>query len=57
MDALGQVLTIGVMAADAIRARPLQLLAARFVHRWYKVGGLLAAGYRPGTGNARSGPA
>ena len=52
MDALGQVLTIGVMAADAIRARPLQLLAARFVHRWYKVGGLLAAGYRPGSGKS-----
>jgi GT2 family glycosyltransferase len=47
MEALGQVLTVGVRAADAVRVRPLQLLAARFVHRWYKIGGLVAGGYRP----------
>jgi GT2 family glycosyltransferase len=48
MEAFGRVLTVGVMAADTVRVRPLQLLAARFVHRWYKVGGLVAAGYRGG---------
>jgi GT2 family glycosyltransferase len=48
MEAFGRVLTVGVMAADTVRVRPLQLLAARFVHRWYKVGGLVAAGYRAG---------
>jgi GT2 family glycosyltransferase len=54
MEGLGQVLTVGVMAADALHARPLQLLAARLVHRWYKVGGLVAAGYRAGLD--KSGP-
>jgi GT2 family glycosyltransferase len=57
MDALGQALTWGVMAADAVRARPLQLLAARFVHRWYKVGGLVAAGYRASAGKSPPGKA
>jgi GT2 family glycosyltransferase len=57
MDVVGHALTLGVMAADAVRARPLQLLAARFVHRWYKVGGLVAAGYRPGTAKSPPGPA
>jgi GT2 family glycosyltransferase len=56
MDAVGQALTWGVMAADALRARPLQLAAARFVHRWFKLGGLVAAGYRPGTGKSPPGP-
>ncbi|MBJ7600211.1 glycosyltransferase [Candidatus Nephthysia bennettiae] len=57
MDAIGHALSWGVMAADAVRARPLQLLAARLVHRWYKVGGLVAAGYRPGTAKSPPGPA
>lgn len=52
MKAFGRALTVGVMATDAIRVRPLQLLAARFVHRWYKIGGLVAAGYARG----RAGP-
>src|SRR3984893_17122351 len=52
MDAAGQALTWGVMAADAIRARPLQLLTARLVHRWFKMGGLVAAGYRAGAGKS-----
>jgi hypothetical protein len=42
MDGLGRLLTVGVMATDAVRLRPAQLLAARFVHRFYKAGGLVA---------------
>jgi GT2 family glycosyltransferase len=42
MDGLGRLLTLGVMATDAVRLRPAQLLAARFVHRFYKAGGLVA---------------
>jgi len=48
MDGLGRGLTVGVMAADAVRVRWAQLLAARFVHRFYKIGGLVAEGYRAG---------
>jgi GT2 family glycosyltransferase len=57
MEAGGHLLTVGVMAADAVRVRPAQLLAARLVHRWYKVGGLVAAGYRWGTNRSLPGPA
>lgn len=53
MDAFGEALTLGVRAADAVRVRPLQLLAARFVHRWYKIGGMVAAGYRAGQAGPR----
>jgi len=46
MDVLGRALTSGVIAADAIRIAPAQLLTARIVHRLYKLGGLVAAGYQ-----------
>jgi GT2 family glycosyltransferase len=44
MDVLGEALALGLVAADAVRLRPAQVLAARFVHRFYKVGGLMAEG-------------
>src|SRR5215471_3836292 len=53
MDVLGHALTGGVMAADAIRVRPAQLLTARIVHRLYKIGGLVAAGFRVNGANFR----
>ncbi len=46
MRALGRICSTGVMAADLVRVRSLQLLTARFVHRFYKVGGLVAAGLK-----------
>lgn len=44
MDWLGRLLSIGVVASDAARLRPAQLLSARLVHRFYKMGGLVAGG-------------
>jgi hypothetical protein len=44
MDALGRVLVMGTMATDVVRVRPLQMLWARLVHRFYKLGGLVAEG-------------
>jgi validoxylamine A glucosyltransferase len=55
MDALGHVLSIPVMAADLVRVPSLQLLSARLVHRFYKVGGLVAAGFRTDPGRVRPG--
>jgi len=53
MDVVGRALTGGVMAADAIRVRPVQLLTARIVHRLYKIGGLVAVGFRVNGANFR----
>lgn len=44
MRALGRLMTGGLMAADLVRVRPAQLLAARFLHRFFKLGGLCAEG-------------
>lgn len=44
MDWLGHVLTLGLVMADTARIGPAQILAARFVHRYYKLGGLVAEG-------------
>jgi GT2 family glycosyltransferase len=57
MDVLGHVLSTGVIAADLLRVRCLQLLAARLVHRFYKVGGLVDAGFRRGQDRIRPGAA
>ena len=60
MGRLGELLTLGLMAADAVRLRPAQVLAARFVHRFYKLGGLVAEGeglWRGEMGVARPRPA
>jgi len=46
MAVVGRALTAGVMAADAIRVIPVQVLTARIVHRFYKIGGLVAAGFQ-----------
>jgi glycosyltransferase involved in cell wall biosynthesis len=55
MDALGHILSTPVMAADLIRVPSLQLLSARLVHRFYKVGGLVASGFRTDQGRLRPG--
>ena len=47
MGRLGRLLTVAMMAADAVRLRSAQLLSARFVHRFYKLGGLVAEALRP----------
>jgi glycosyltransferase involved in cell wall biosynthesis len=40
MDALGRTLIASLWAADLLRVRRLQLMMARVLHRYYKVGGL-----------------
>jgi glycosyltransferase involved in cell wall biosynthesis len=44
MDALGRMLTAGLWGADRAQIRPLQMLMARLVHRYYKVGGMALEG-------------
>lgn len=46
MDGVGRLLTAGLSASDLVRARPAQMMAARLTHRFYKVGGLAAEGFR-----------
>jgi GT2 family glycosyltransferase len=48
MEVLGRLMTGGVWAADLARVRPVQLLTARFQHRFYKVGGLVEEGFDVG---------
>jgi len=50
MDALGHALTASLWAADQIRVRTFQVALARLVHRYYKVGGLVAESTRLGSG-------
>jgi GT2 family glycosyltransferase len=50
MRALGELMTGGVVAADLVRVRSAQLLGARFLHRFFKVGGLAAEGLEGGGG-------
>ncbi len=50
MQRLGRALSIGMMAADLTHMRPAQLLAARLVYRFHKVGGMAAAGFRMSAG-------
>ena len=40
MDVLGRTLMAPLVVADLIRIRPLQLTAARLLHRYYKIGGI-----------------
>lgn len=54
MRALGWALTAGVRTTDLLRVRTAQLLAARLVYRFYKLGGLVA---EPGSGVEPRGPA
>jgi len=49
MDALGRTLIASLWAADLLRVRQLQLLMARVLHRYYKVGGVVLETAQSGT--------
>ena len=40
MEVLGRTLVAPLLAADLVRVRPAQLMAARLLHRYYKIGGI-----------------
>jgi GT2 family glycosyltransferase len=54
MEAIGTICTGAVMAADLLRVRPAQSFTARVLHRFYKVGGMVAASSPPASRSVAS---
>jgi GT2 family glycosyltransferase len=46
MELAGRLLTAGLWGADLVRFPPVQLAAARLIHRFYKVGGITVESLR-----------